>query len=353
MKMYFKILLLILSPLILTGCNNKHENKGPTITINHEFGTTEVPVNVEKVITLEPGDFETALALGVKPIATGSYLSYRCLGGENCSIRPWVQTELEKYPGYNPQTFHNFVMNDSIDFELQTSDEQLEEYETIDLDKREIKKLKPDLIIAPFSRMEKGEYEDLSAIAPTVPSLYDFSQPQRWQDATRMVAACLNKREEGEILINNIEQLINSKIKQYPALQDKTVAYIISGNQKNYNARIIGQNYYYINFLEDLGLQIDPNLSAIVNGKTKEWITDENVSMLNDTDIIILDPDVITIDDLKSGILSQVPAIQRYSIVYISDETLKAAIKDPTVLSIPYFIDNYLSLLNDAAMKVN
>lgn len=351
MKKKFKILLLMITPLVLSGCNKK--NDVATFEVKHQYGITKVPLKAERIITLKPGDFETALALGVKPIATGATQNFNCVGGEKCNIKPWVQKILDEDPNYKPEYILPYAMTDSIHFERLTYDEQEEELEKIDLNKKEVKKLNPDLIIAPFSTMDKGEYDTLSKIAPTVPSLYDFSQNQCWQDATRLVATCLNKREEGEKLITDIEELINSKVKEFPNLLGKKVVFIKKGGKEGISCeKIMGENYYYVNFLESLDLEIDPNVENILIDKTHDFITTENVNMLESVDIIITNSTSYSLEELKtSKTLSNNPAILKESVVCIPEGMYEIGIKYPTILSIPYFLDEYLNLLNEAALK--
>lgn len=354
MKKYFKILLLILSPLILTGCQNKTENGGPTITINHEFGRTKVPVNAQRIVAISEGDFDTMLALGVKPLAT-SKMVFNFPTDDKVS--PWVGQWIQNNdPNYVPELF------EVNDFSYSSHAEYLNIIRSARFDSKDLSLLKPDLIIAPFSSMSRYQYKTLSKIAPTIPSLTRTSDTQTWQDDTRAIGMALSKTQEAEELIASTQELINNKLVNYPNLKGKTVAILdtISANSE-VQTRFISidlPNQPRYSFFQDLRLEIPENIkNELPNKNSFLEITQENVSMLNDVDIIIITGYAYEKDDQYKDtsdigqIISQIPAVKRGSIIYSSE--FDNLVENPTPLSIPYFIDNYMSLLNNAAMKVN
>lgn len=354
MKKYFKILVLILSPLIITGCQKKDSR--PTMEVQHQYGVSKVPINPQRVITLMPGDFETSLALGVKPIATSIIsLNGRC-ENDNYIVKKWNQDWINNYDvNYNPERIYVDYRSDHLNWEEESLETREKKVETIHFYYKQIKELKPDLIIAPFSNMDENTYKKVSKIAPTVPSLYDYSQNQRWQDATRLVAACLNKREEGEELIRNTEQLIRAKISSYPALKDKTFAYFQTKHiGDNRAVKIASSHSYAVNFVNDLGIKIDPDIVNMSSNEGFITMASDNISSLQDTDIIIVESNQELSSLIGSELVMQSPAAQNGAIARISNTNdLSYGTIYPSVLSIPYFIDEYLNILNDAALKVN
>ena len=75
--------------------------------------------------------------------------------------------------------------------------------------------------------------------------------------------------------------------------------------------------------------------------------------MLNDAEIFVSYGDENTLAALQADpILGKIPAVERGSVVIIGDNTPLAAAGTPNPLAIQYSIDEYLTLLSEAANKV-
>ena len=55
----------------------------------------------------------------------------------------------------------------------------------------------------------------------------------------------------------------------------------------------------------------------------------------------------------SDALMDQIPAVKNGAVVLIDSTTALAAATTPSILSIPYAIADYLSLLSEAAKKVN
>ena len=108
----------------------------PTRTVTHRFGTFEVPVDPQRVVGLEGRrDLETALALGLRPVAIGSNALY---GGE--ALAPWLDLPLDGVAV------------------VQQTEPSLEQ----------IAALRPDLVLTRDSNIEELR-DELVALAPVLP----------------------------------------------------------------------------------------------------------------------------------------------------------------------------------------
>ena len=136
---------------------------GETRSVEHAMGTTEVPLNPQRVVVLDIGELDAALALGVKPVGSvtvfddGLFPAY--LAGQTDGIKV-VGTigspNLEK-----------------------------------------ILALQPDLILSNKSR-DEAIYPLLSEIAPTV---FAEELGPVWKENFQLYAEALNKEAEGEAII--------------------------------------------------------------------------------------------------------------------------------------------------------
>ena len=138
-----------------------------TRQVEHAMGMTEVPVEPQRVVVLDTGELDDALALGVKPVG---------------AVRIDVATGFLSY--------------------LEEQTEGIEEVGTISEPNLEkIAALEPDLILSSTVRHE-AIYDQLKAIAPTVlaPDLGDT-----WKDNFLLYADALNKTDEAKEMLADFE----------------------------------------------------------------------------------------------------------------------------------------------------
>ncbi|GAB3699339.1 iron-siderophore ABC transporter substrate-binding protein [Saccharopolyspora tripterygii] len=152
--------------LALAGCGTPATDAPPseqTRVVKHAKGEAHVPEKPQRVVVLDTGELDSALALGVKPIAT---------------VLPDANTQIQPY--------------------LAEKAGQVEIVGTIgspDLEK--IAALKPDLILSSKTRDDE-HYEALNAIAPTV---FAETVGKTWKENFRLDAEALGKSAEADRLL--------------------------------------------------------------------------------------------------------------------------------------------------------
>src|SRR5689334_2673528 len=106
------------------------------VTVTHRFGDTTIPAQPQRVLALGQTDCDPLLALGITPVAIGSFLDdwYN-------PVFPWNE---DKFP------------------------EKPEEVRFYDLEFEKLAALQPDLITMVSGGISKKDYETLSKIAPVV-----------------------------------------------------------------------------------------------------------------------------------------------------------------------------------------
>ena len=147
---------LVLAPF---GCGGESGAGGPTIsgesrTVEHAFGTSEVPAEASRIVAIGAEVAEVRLALGIEPVAVDSYAAtypYLDLGG--------VET-----------------VGDLGSLNLET-----------------IANTEPDLIIS-LDEIIEGTYDELSEIAPTVAISSLDGTTAQWRHYGRDLAAAFAAR---------------------------------------------------------------------------------------------------------------------------------------------------------------
>ena len=165
------------SVAVLTACGSGDaatpapaaaENSSVDPAVDTAFGAVEVPSQAQRVVALGDTPLDTALALGVQPVAT---LSSR--GGTTVSA-------------YLADRAGDIALVGTV---RETNLEAVVEAQ-------------PDLILA-ASGTEKAQYEALSAIAPTVvPEVTGFGE---WESDVTVYAAALGRSDEGQELLDGLE----------------------------------------------------------------------------------------------------------------------------------------------------
>lgn len=338
MKRFKVLFMFILSISILVGCTNTDDAKNTQtnsgsgdypITIEHAFGKTSITSKPERIVTISWGNQDIPLALGVVPVGA-SKANYGVI--DKSGLLPWTRDGYEALGTKNPILFDD---TDSLDFEA-------------------ISDARPDVILAAYSGITQEDYNLLSQIAPVV--AYQKAPWQTlWREQTINDATGMAMKREGEELVAKTEQLIANKKKEYAGIEGKTGAFFY------FNPSDLGKFYVYLPedpraaYLEDLGLSFPDSLKEISKSSQSFALemSAENIDKLKDVDVVVAYGDETLLQQLQTdALLSKLPAIQRGSVAMVEDATPLAASMTPTVLSIPTTIDEYMKLLQEAALKV-
>ncbi|MEL6526346.1 MAG: ABC transporter substrate-binding protein, partial [Chloroflexota bacterium] len=186
------------------------EETEDTITISHHFGETTFPRNPERVIS-ETITAEILLSLEVEMLA------YVAPPGRELPIMEELSPETIVVPA---------IEGPNLEAILQ---------------------LEPDLIIgAAFWGMDQDLYEQMSAIAPTIPLTAAITF--YWDDGARQIATLFDQDERAEEIINDYnERVAELRARVTPVFGDETVSPLIFfGDSANlYSPRLsIGGSIY-------------------------------------------------------------------------------------------------------------
>lgn len=278
------------------------------VTIEHKFGSTTIPAEPVRVVSLGFSGHDDILALGVVPVAIRYWY-----GDYPDGIWPWAQDALQ---GQHPVQLKG------------------------ELNIEQIAALQPDVIIAVSSGITEEQYGLLSQIAPTIASgagLGDYATP--WPQRARMAGQALGKADEAEALIKEIEDKIAAAATAHPDWQGKTaaVAFYFEGAPGAYRsidtrARLLGE----------LGFKTPEAIDAVGEADAF-WVglSAEDLSPL-DTDVLIWFDTFEAIDKLT---LRRTLDAHKEGREIFSDELLTGAFSHSSLLSLPYAIDNLVPLI--------
>lgn len=211
-----------------------------TRTVETVMGPVQVPLEPKRVVTLDIGELDAALVLGVKPVG---------------SVTTFADGRFPEYLGNQTK---------GIEIVGTIGEPSLEG----------IAALEPDLILSNKIRNE-STYDQLSAIAPTV---FAEELGAGWQDAFDLYAEALGKSEEGEKVVADYHARLATLNERMGGRADTlTVSMIrfLSGD----TARIYQTGSYIGRILQDAGLE-RPESQEL----TDETWTELNKELLGDAD---------------------------------------------------------------------
>lgn len=295
---------------------------GFPVTIEHVFGQTVIQKKPERIASVAWANHEVPLALGVVPVGMAK-VSWG--DDDKDGVLPWVEDKLTELGAATPVLFDE---TDGIDYEA-------------------VSDTKPDVILASYSGLTKEEYDTLSKIAPVV------AYPKNaWgtsvEDMITLNSTAIGLADEGAKLIEDLHAQTAAALEANSALQGKKVlfAYIDPND--------FSQVGFYTaldtrpGFLTSIGLPL-PSIVEQNAASTDFYLTvsAEKADDLNDVDLIVTyGDDDSTIATLQADpLLSKIPAIAEGRVVILVNDTPLAASANPSPLSIPWGIGDYLALL--------
>ncbi|HIK06881.1 MAG TPA: iron-siderophore ABC transporter substrate-binding protein [Trichormus sp. M33_DOE_039] len=225
---HFKYLLLlgVLIVILVSACKTNHDSnitsyKQPVEncrTVQHIMGSTCIPRNPKRVVTLD--SFENTWALGIRPIASTIVPGF--------PMPKYLQGKVERV-------------------------ESVGSYNNPNLEK--ILRLKPDLIIYDSYNVSQSPaiYKQLSYIAPTVVLNTPFPPPP-WIDTFKELAKVLDKEEVSKQLIDKYWQRVE-KIKQALGDRRNTLQVSIANTASESGIWSYGEKHFSGSVLKDVGLQ--------------------------------------------------------------------------------------------------
>ncbi len=297
------------------------------ITIPHAFGSTVIAEKPQRVATVNSGNHEVPLALGVVPVGMAA-ANYGDDDGD--VVLPWVGEKLAELGAQTPVLFDE---GDGIDFER-------------------VAATQPDVILAAYSGLTQADYDTLSRIAPVV-AYPDGAWTTEWRQMIRMNSAGMGMAAEGDALIARMEGQIAQAIARHPQLQGKTAMFVTHLDTTNLSViNFYSANDTRVKFFQDLGLSMPESvIQATQPGQFFGSISAERIDAFDDVDIVVTYGGPVLLAAMRQDpLFRHMPAVANDAIVVLRNDPLGNA-ANPTPLGLPYVLEDYAALLAEAAQK--
>jgi len=305
-----------------SAAGNPADDSAFPVTIEHVYGETTIESKPERVATLAWANHEVPLALGIVPVG----MSKATWGDDDDNgILPWVEEKLDELGGDEPVLFDD---GDSIDYEA-------------------VADTAPDVILASYSGLTQEQYDQLSKIAPVV-AYPEVAWGTTVDEMIEMNSKALGLEAEGDALIEELQADGEAALEENSVLKDKKVlfAYIDPTDLSQigyYTAADTRPGYLH----DNLGLPLPEIVEE--NADSEEFylsVSSEQADKFADVDLFVTYGDESLIATLQADpLLSKIPAIAEGRIAILPDATPIAASANPSPLSIPWGLSDYLALL--------
>ncbi|WP_018653838.1 iron-siderophore ABC transporter substrate-binding protein [Actinomadura flavalba] len=289
------------------------------VTVEHAFGSTRVEKAPARVVSVGYTDDQAILALGTTPV--GMVDQYPNPPGTTPDINtqwPWVK---DKWGSARPQV----VMNNG------DSGPNFEK----------IAALRPDLIIAVYSEIDKAAYDKLSELAPTVARTKGEKEPfsAPWQDNAVHIAKALGKEGEGTKLVAGIQAKLDAARKAHPEFANQTA--VALSWYKNSVAPFSTTDVRG-RLVTGIGFKGTTEIDKIAGGKFFTTLSPERIDLV-DVDRIFVIADAADQAALKKfDLFTNLTAVKNGKVSWLLDSegpAVGAAVSQATLLSLPYAID--------------
>jgi iron complex transport system substrate-binding protein len=176
-----KSMIAVLAVATLAGCSSSADDEGTqagvTRTVEHLYGTTEIPVDPERVVVLDAGGvLESVLALGVTPVAT----------------------VVPKTTGTWPDFIADKLPDDVVSVGNSEADVSIEE----------VIKADPDLVIVTSEDESQREFFDnVKDVAPTV-AVGDVAN--QWRETLTILGDHLGKQDRAAQLLADYDTRVDA-----------------------------------------------------------------------------------------------------------------------------------------------
>jgi len=279
------------------------------VAIENQFGTTEIPAEPERVVTVGFNDQDFVLALGGTPVGVRENL-----GDYDADNRPWA--------------------------EQQVAGAEFPTVGGMEIDVEAVAALEPDLIVGVYSFMDQAVYDQLSGIAPTLAQTDDFADGATpWQQQTLLTGRALGKEDEAQELVADIEGRFAALVEQNPDFAGRALAVDFAG---------VADSAHYLFGTDDLRTQFFTDLGFAV-ADTSTPVSQEQLPLL-DQDVLIgggYTKDEALTDPLFAGL----DVVSSDRTVYFGDYStdLMGTLGYGSPLSLPYLLDQVAPALAQAA----
>ncbi|HEU4361701.1 MAG TPA: ABC transporter substrate-binding protein [Mycobacterium sp.] len=255
---------------VAAGCSGDRDDgsaAGKSVTITHIFGETTIPEPPTRVVCAGYTGQDDLLAVGVVPIAVTDWF-----GDQPFAVWPWARPKLG---AARPVVLN---LDSGIDVE-------------------QIAGLKPDLIVATNAGVDADTYQQLSAIAPTVPQSDGDAFFEPWKDQAATIGQAVHQAHQMQSVIDGVDRRFADVATAHPGFKDSSVL-LLHGRLDR--GSVVTTGGWRTEFLTRMGLVIADAPAVIGRNQLKAalgatdvliWTTEGD----DDRQALLADPDVAAV----------------------------------------------------------
>ena len=263
------------------------------VSIEHKFGSTTIPAEPKRVVTVGWNDQDFVLALGVVPVSTRSWF-------EEYSTYPWVTSALKGKP-------------------LPTFSEEI--------DLEAIAQQKPDLILAVYETIDQATYEAEQDRADRRAVRGAPGRRDPWDAQTLLTGKALGKSEEAQKLVDAVKTKIDAAKTAHPEFAGRVL--VVDFGPENGGHYLLPAGDPRRAVFDALGFAAQPD---------KAEISEERVDLL--------DRDVLFVNGAAKETMLASPTFARLKVVQ-EDRTLYTTFETPLSGALAYSGPNALTYALD------
>jgi iron complex transport system substrate-binding protein len=284
------------------------------VTVEHKFGSTEIPEAPERVVTVGYTEADAVLALGVEPVGVREFI-----GGYGWRERPWAQQALDGAE-------ETAVGSEEINFEAVAAQ-------------------RPDLIVGINTGMTEADHRRLSQIAPTIAQsgdFVDFGMP--WDEQAEMIGRSLGRDDEARQVVGDVKAKFEEARREHPEFEGAT-AILAYGGPDGYGA--YSSQDTRSRFFSDLGFKTPERVDELAGESFYTEFSQEQFRLM-DQDVVIM---FGTQEDvLANPVFRRLDAVREDRVVYLDlADQFSGALGYASPLSLPYLLDEAVPKLAAAA----
>ncbi|MDA3146890.1 ABC transporter substrate-binding protein [Leucobacter sp. UCMA 4100] len=299
------------------------------VAVDHAFGTFELDEAPERVVTIGWASEDISAALGVVPIAVPESWA-----GDDDGLVPWFRDTVETAGAPLPETLNDIGIGE-IDFE-------------------QILALKPDAIIAPFSGITDTQYERLEEIAPTL------AYPEKpwsldWQDHAELMGEALGRPALAKHLVADTRAAVEAQGAEHPEFKDATFVYSTAVSEGSTDVGFHAPSTSLIGIIEDLGLALSPQVVDRAKQFADEIYFGVSLEKVDEIEAdvflgVVNNQDEVDYALAQPHFASWQPIANDHA-VWLTDRQVSQAVAAPSVLSVPWVLDEFVPELAEALAR--
>jgi iron complex transport system substrate-binding protein len=293
------------------------------VTVKHALGATTIDAAPQRVVTYGYTDQDPALALGAVPVGTLRWIPQ---WKRSRGVGAWAEPKLGDA---RPEQFSG----DQIDFEG-------------------IAAVRPDLILIVTYALPRTDYDKLSKIASTVPTVGgypDWGVP--WQAATEQVGRALGKPAEARRLVTGTEALFEKAKADHPDFEGREVLIVAPGGGGKLS--VFAPTDTRGRFVTSLGFTQSDAIKKATGDQFYAYVSSERLDLVDVDALVVLADDPTTREQLLAQpAFTSLKVVREGRAIMVDDLDLSMALSASSVLSIPYALDRIVPQLDAALAKL-